>query len=96
LCGVTTGYIMSVYVLDINPETYMEAVREYAVMSDITKGMFKAGVFGFLISSIGCYKGFTTWGGAKGVGLSTTESVVMANVTIFMADYILSAFMSMG
>lgn len=96
LCGVTTGYIMSVYVLNINPETYMEAVREYAVLSDITKGLIKAGVFGFLISSIGCYKGYTTWGGAKGVGLSTTESVVIANVTIFLTDYLLSAFMSMG
>lgn len=95
LCGVLAGYLISVYVLKINSETYMESVRQYSEMADITKGLFKSGIFGFLISSIGCYKGYTTWGGAKGVGLSTTESVVYANVTIFMADYLLSTFMSL-
>jgi phospholipid/cholesterol/gamma-HCH transport system permease protein len=93
LFGFMASYIMSVYALNINPETYMEAVREYAELGDITKGLLKAGIFGFLISSIGAYKGYTTWGGAKGVGIATTQSVVIANVTIFMADYILSAFM---
>lgn len=95
LFGVLSGYIMSIYVLGINADTYMEAVREYSEMADITRGLIKAGVFGFLISSIGCYKGYVTSGGAKGVGLSTTQSVVIANVTIFMADYILSALMAM-
>lgn len=93
LCGIMSGYVISVYVLGINPETYMEAVREYSELADITKGLFKASLFGFLISSIGCYKGYITTGGAKGVGLSTTQSVVMANVTIFMADYVLSSLM---
>jgi len=93
LCGILSGYVISIYVLGINPETYMEAVREYSELADITKGIFKAGLFGFLISSIGCYKGYITSGGARGVGLATTESVVMANVTIFLTDYILSAFM---
>lgn len=94
LCGIVAGYVISVYALNINAETYMEAVREYSEMADITRGIIKAGIFGFLISSIGCYKGFTTFGGAKGVGISTTQSVVYANVTIFMADYILSSLMS--
>ncbi len=96
LSGVLTGYIISVYVLNINPETYMESVREYSEIGDIVRGIFKAGIFGFLISSIGCYKGYITTGGAKGVGLSTTQSVVYANVTIFIADYILSSLMTMG
>ena len=96
LCGILSGYMISVYVLGINAETYMEAVREYSELGDITRGLFKAGVFGFLISSIGCYKGYTTSGGARGIGLYTTQSVVWANVTIFMADYILSALMSAG
>jgi len=95
LCGVISGYAISIYVLGINSETYMESVREYSELADITKGLIKAGIFGFLISSIGCYKGYITSGGAKGVGLSTTQSVVLANVTIFMADYVLSSLMSM-
>lgn len=93
--GIWTGYLISVYALGINPETYMEAMREYAELGDITKGLLKAGIFGFLISVIGCYRGYNTRGGAKGVGIATTESVVLANVVIFVADYILSSFMYM-
>ena len=94
LCGIVSGYVISIYVLGINAETYMEAVREYSELSDITRGLFKAGIFGFLISSIGCYKGYVTSGGARGVGLATTHAVVIANVTIFIADYILSSLMT--
>ena len=93
LFGVIAGYVVSVYVLGINAETYMESVREYSELADITRGIWKAAFFGFLISSIGCYKGYITWGGAKGVGLATTQSVVYANVTIFIADYIISALL---
>lgn len=94
LCGILSGYIISVYVLNINAETYMEAVREYSELADITRGLLKAGIFGFLISAIGCYKGYITTGGARGVGIATTQSVVLANVTIFIADYIISSLMS--
>lgn len=93
LCGITAGYLISVYVLNINPELYMESIRENVVVSDITNGLIKAIFFGFLLSLICSYKGFTTTGGAKGVGIATTQSVVYANVTIFVADYILTSLM---
>ncbi len=93
LCGVLAGYLMSVHVLDINAEMYMESIRENVVISDIVNGLVKATVFGFLLSLITAYKGFTAREGAKGVGLATTQGVVMANVTIFIADYILTSLM---
>ncbi|MBD3273300.1 MlaE family lipid ABC transporter permease subunit, partial [Candidatus Dependentiae bacterium] len=93
LCGILAGYFMSVYVLNISSEMYMESIRESVIMSDITNGLIKAIFFGFLLSLINTYKGYTTRGGAKGVGISTTQSVVIANVTIFVADYILTALM---
>ncbi len=93
LFGIMAGYFMSVYVLNINSEMYMEAIRESLELSDITNGLIKATFFGLLLSLISTYKGYTTSGGAKGVGISTTQSVVIANVTIFVADYILTALM---
>jgi len=47
-------------------------------------------VYGYLIGSIGAYVGYHTSGGAKGVGVSTTKAVVLASVTIFIADLFLS------
>ncbi|MBU4387666.1 ABC transporter permease [Candidatus Dependentiae bacterium] len=93
LCGILAGYFMSVYVLGISSEMYTEAIKESVVFSDITNGIIKAVFFGLLLSLVSTYKGYTTTGGAKGVGISTTQSVVLANVIIFIADYILTALM---
>ncbi len=91
--GILAGYVTSVFILNINAETYMESIRSSAELSDILNGLMKALVFGFLLSLISTYKGFTTKGGAKGVGMATTQSVVFANVTIFVANYILTSLM---
>ncbi|MBD3231707.1 MlaE family lipid ABC transporter permease subunit [Candidatus Dependentiae bacterium] len=93
LCGIWAGYFMSVNVLGISSELYMESIRENVHLSDITNGLIKAVFFGFLFSLICAFKGYTTRGGARGVGISTTQSVVIANVTIFVADYILTSLM---
>jgi len=93
LCGIAAGYFVSVYILNINSEMYMESIRENVVFSDITNGLVKSIFFGLLLSLICSYKGFITKGGAKGVGIATTQGVVYANVTIFVADYILTSLM---
>ena len=45
---------------------------------------------------ISCAWGFTTSGGAKGVGESTTSAVVISLVTIFVIDFILSYIFFQG
>ncbi|MFH1644347.1 MAG: ABC transporter permease [bacterium] len=91
--GVFSGYFISVYSLNLNPETFWDQIIENVEMWDITHGLIKAIVFGFLLSLICTYKGFITRGGAKGVGQATTQAVVYANVTIFIADYILTSLL---
>jgi phospholipid/cholesterol/gamma-HCH transport system permease protein len=90
-CGIVAGYIISVMALDLNSEVYLEAMRTHGTLDDIIHGLIKALIFGFLLSLIACYKGYITKGGAKGVGQATTQSVVFANVTIFLSDYILTS-----
>lgn len=91
--GIVSGYLVSVYVLSINSEVYMEAIRANVELSDITHGLIKAIVFGFLVALVSTYKGYITRGGAKGVGIATTQSVVYANISIFVANYILTSLM---
>ena len=45
---------------------------------------------------VSCSWGFTTTGGAKGVGESTTSAVVISLVLIFIADFILSFLFFQG
>ncbi|MCK4499818.1 ABC transporter permease [Candidatus Babeliales bacterium] len=93
MSGIAAGYGMAVYILKVNPETYMDFIRRMVVIEDIIQGVIKAAIFGFLCSIISCYMGFTTFGGAKGVGRATIQSVVYSCVTIFVANYILSTLL---
>ena len=45
---------------------------------------------------VSCSWGFTTTGGAKGVGESTTSAVVISLVLIFIADFALSFLFFQG
>lgn len=89
--GVAAGYVISIYVLGVNPELYMETIKTNLEFSDFFYGLVKAAIFGLLTSLIACYVGLKTSGGARGVGKSTTQSVVASCITIFLANYILSA-----
>jgi phospholipid/cholesterol/gamma-HCH transport system permease protein len=56
-------------------------------------GLVKAVVFGFLTTSIACYVGFYTDGGAQGVGRSATQAAVATCVFVLVADYLLAILM---
>ncbi len=91
--GNLGGYIIGVSALNLNPATYIRNIQIYIDMSDLTYGLIKAFVFGFIVSLIGCYMGLTTKQGAKGVGISTTKAVVAASISVLIADYFLTAFL---
>ena len=56
----------------------------------ITQGLVKAVVFGTVLTLIACNQGYNAGGGAKGVGVATTRSVVGSFVTILVLDYFLT------
>ncbi len=91
--GILGGYFVSVVLLHVNPQAYVRQMLTHTDLHDLYSGLVKAVVFGLLISLICCYKGFTTKGGAEGVGRSTTHAVVVSSVAVFVADYFLTAFM---
>jgi len=57
---------------------------------EVGAGLVKSFVFGGIISLVGCYVGFATSGGARGIGRSTTRSVVLSFILILVADYLLT------
>ena len=91
--GILGGYFVGVKVLGTNPTTYMNQSINNTTMSDIWYGLIKSLVFGAVVGLIGCYKGFTTEGGAEGVGKATTGAVVVSCMLILILDYFLSALL---
>jgi phospholipid/cholesterol/gamma-HCH transport system permease protein len=57
---------------------------------DVTSGLIKGAVFGFLVALMGCYHGMNSGRGAQGVGRATTNAVVSASILILAANYLLT------
>ncbi|HOJ43547.1 MAG TPA: ABC transporter permease [Syntrophorhabdaceae bacterium] len=91
--GIVGGWLVGVKLLGINEGAFINKMVKYVDLEDIYNGLVKAACFGLILSTVACYKGFYTSGGAEGVGRSTTESVVISSVSILVADYVLTSLM---
>lgn len=91
IIGIFGGFIVCVYTLGFNPDVYLINTHNFIQLSDIISGLVKASVFGLIISFMGCYHGFNAKGGAQGVGLATTYSVVSSSILILSLNYILTS-----
>jgi len=87
-----SAYLISTTSLEVNGYKYIENIRHFGDFKDINQSIIKGIFFGYFISAVGTYIGYFTRGGAKGVGKSTTKAVVIASISIFLLDYILSSF----
>jgi len=95
--GIFGGYISGSIMLGINQYVYMDTVIKSIEIADITGGVYKAVFFGFIVTTICCYRGYYTHlssgFGARGVSLSTTNAVVQSCIYIFIFDYIITFFL---
>src|SRR5580658_4839660 len=53
--GVLGGYLVSTYNLGFTGSIYLKNTVDFAKTDDITSGLIKAAVFGFIIALMGCY-----------------------------------------
>lgn len=88
--GFYGAYLVSVYLIGINAQGYMDAASSFLKMKDIFGGLLKSFFFGMIIAIVGCFRGLSARGGAKGVGVATTNSVVTSLMAIFVVNYFLS------
>ncbi len=86
VCGGVAAYV-SAHVSKLN---YISSVWQGLFVKDINVALFKSSLFGAAISLISCVCGYLAYGGAKGVGLSTTKAVVWSFVAITIIDYIIA------
>jgi phospholipid/cholesterol/gamma-HCH transport system permease protein len=87
------SYFVSTTFLDIPSGVFLSGFRRTFEIKDVNAAVVKALFFGFAISSIGCFVGFETSGGAEGVGLSTIKSFVICAAMILILDAILWNFL---
>jgi phospholipid/cholesterol/gamma-HCH transport system permease protein len=94
--GLIGGVFVAQLFYGIAQTTFIDSVQSFLQVWDLVSALLKAIIFGAIIAIIGCNWGLTTTGGAKGVGESTTTAVVMALISIFIANFFLSWVMFQG
>lgn len=90
LVGVIGGGVAAHLASGLSYRAYFESVWSGLYMKDMNVALLKAIVFGFTIALISCVCGYTAKGGARGVGLATTKSVVWSFVAIVLWDLLFS------
>jgi len=88
--GIFGSYLVGIHVLHIARPEFMVRLQDWVDWDDIWAGLVKATVYGLIIGTVACYKGYYTTGGAEGVGRATTSAVVVASVVILIANYFIA------
>lgn len=86
LAGILGGLISALAILDITSVGYFTELQVGVNLGDVFSGLIKTTFFGFIIGTIGCYRGMQVRGGAESVGSYTTISVVSSIFAIIVAD----------
>jgi phospholipid/cholesterol/gamma-HCH transport system permease protein len=86
LVGALGGMMVARFFLDVSFEQYRTHTFEAIKQRDFITGLVKSGVFGAIISSLACYLGLSVTGGAQGVGVATTRTVVLTIVALIFVD----------
>lgn len=90
LFGIIGGMVVSYMTIGLHPARYMNSVWLWINLKDIYVSVLKGFVFGIIISTVCATQGYNTEGGAKNVGISTTEAAIKATVILLSADLIIA------
>jgi phospholipid/cholesterol/gamma-HCH transport system permease protein len=88
--GLVGGYLVSHFQLRLDPVQYWTRAIHALEFGELVQGMVKPLVFGFILSSMGCYYGLNVRGGTQGVGRATTQAVVTASVVILVTNFFIT------
>lgn len=91
IVGIMGGFLVATTVLDFPAGSYIHQTVSNLEMVDVISGLVKSSVFGFVLTCFGCYEGFYSDLGARGVGNATTNAVVSSCICILILNYLLTA-----
>jgi phospholipid/cholesterol/gamma-HCH transport system permease protein len=85
--GMLGAWLVAVFQLRVASTVYWHSVVDGLYIQDVWMGIIKPFFLGFAIVTIGCHVGLRTTGGTQGVGRSTTNAVVAAQVAVLAVNF---------
>jgi phospholipid/cholesterol/gamma-HCH transport system permease protein len=88
LMSIAGGLLMGIVFAGITADEYLRHIPTIVTLPSIASGLFKCFMFALVLASICTYRGFTTTGGAKGVGRAVVQTAVSTMVGLVVADWV--------
>lgn len=90
LIGIVGGMFVCFFTINLHPHRYINSVWLWLQTRDMYISLLKAFAFGIGIALICATQGYETRGGAKEVGISTTQAAIKSTVYMLIADFIIN------
>lgn len=90
LIGIVGGMFVCFFTINLHPNRYINSVWLWLRLKDVYISLLKAAVFGVVIALVCATQGYTTQGGAKEVGISTTQAAIKSTIYMLIADFIIN------
>lgn len=97
LVGIWGGAYVGIQMLGVDEGAYwgnMQASVEF--YDDVIKGLIKSLVFGLVVTWIAVYQGYDSVPTSEGISKATTQTVVVASLSVLGLDFVLTAIMLGG
>jgi len=88
--GIVGGWFAGDLSGSVPSADFIRGIQDQFVPFNIVFAMVKSLVFAFIITSVSCFQGYFTSGGALEVGQSSTKAVVYSSIIVLLFDYILT------
>lgn len=93
IVGCSSGYFIASAVLGTDGAVYWQQLSWAVDFNDVWQGLTKAMIFGFFLSTLGCFYGYHAENNAEGVGVATNRAVVTTALWILFSDYVMTAYL---
>jgi phospholipid/cholesterol/gamma-HCH transport system permease protein len=89
--GLVGGFVFGVYLQNVSAGAYASTLTLLTGLPEVVISIVKATTFGLISGLVGCYRGLTVDGGAKGVGAAVNETLVLCVVALFAINVVLTS-----
>ncbi|MGK2881738.1 MAG: MlaE family ABC transporter permease [Mycobacterium sp.] len=88
--GLVGGFVFGTTIQNVSAGAYVSTLTLVTGLPEVFISIAKAVIFGLIAGLVGCYRGLTVSGGAKGVGTAVNETLVLCVVALFAVNVVLT------
>jgi phospholipid/cholesterol/gamma-HCH transport system permease protein len=89
--GLLGAHLVGVTLLNIDVGAFWQQMQNSLDLRDVTEGILKSIVFGFIASLLAVWEGYNSIPTAEGVSRATTRTVVITAIAVLITDFMITA-----